>query len=230
MNNVNEIINSIFKNVFGKENQYTLDEIFEKFAFDIKLPQKVCDSITGEDTWATSVNSHKYITNASSEMVEKEKGWMREKKDINSLDEIINAWNEINYMTTERVYDSINVLESDTIYACENALRCSDCGDSKNIIFCDSCYHVENLLASQRSNTCAYCIRCDDSKNCSNSYNVICSNKIINSLFISDASNLDECIFCSHISNKKYCIANMQFSEEEYYAIKRSIIAWILNS
>ena len=33
-----------------------------------------------------------------------------------------------------------------------------------------------------------------------------------------------------HISNKKYCICNMQFEKEEYFAIKKEIIKWIMNS
>lgn len=36
--------------------------------------------------------------------------------------------------------------------------------------------------------------------------------------------------FCSHIANKKYCIANMQFEEEEYFEIKKTIISWILSA
>ena len=130
----------------------------------------------------------------------------------------------------ERVYDSINVSKSDTIYRCENVYRCTDCSDSKNIIYCDSCGESEFLIASQRSGNCNFCIRCDDSKNCSNSYNVICSNKVNNSLFIQDCFDLYECMFCSHIASKRYCIANMQFEEQEYFAIKKVIIDWILNS
>ena len=98
------------------------------------------------------------------------------------------------------------------------------------MIFCDSCGSSEFLLASQRSGSSSFCIRTDDSKDCSNSYNVVCSNKIMNSLFIQDCFDLHECMFCSHIASKKYCIANMQFDEEEYFLIKKSIIDWILNS
>ena len=32
------------------------------------------------------------------------------------------------------------------------------------------------------------------------------------------------------IANKKYCIANMQFEEEEYFEIKKTIISWILSA
>lgn len=225
-----EIINKIFNNVYGKDNNNSLNELLEKFAFDVKLPKQVVDSTTNEITWADSINSNKFITNANMEKREINIGWMLPKKDITSLNELISIWNDINLTTTERVYDSINVAKSDTIYRCENVYRCTDCSDSKNIIYCDSCGNSEYLLASQRSSTCTFCIRTDDSKNCSNSYNVICSNKISNSLFIQDCFNLYECMFCSHIANKRFCISNMQFEEEEYYEIKKEIINWILNS
>ena len=225
-----EIVNKIFNSIFEKDNNYTLDILLEKFAFDIKLPKQVNDSTTGDITWADSINSGRFITNSNMEKRDKEQGWMIPKKEITNLQELIDIWNSINYTTTERVYDSINVSKSDTIYSCENVYRCNDCSDSKNIIYCDSCGESEFLIASQRSGNCNFCIRCDDSKNCSNSYNVICSNKVNNSLFIQDCFDLYECMFCSHIASKRYCIANMQFEEQEYFAIKKVIIDWILNS
>lgn len=225
-----EIINKIFKAVFDENNNYTLDEVLEKFAFDIKLPKQVMDSTTNEITWADYINSGHFITNENMQKRDETEGWMLPKKEINSLQELIDIWNTINLTTTERVYDSINVSKSDTIYRCENVYRSTDCSDSKNIVYCDSCGHSEFILASCRSGTCNFCIRTDDSKDCSNSYNVICSNKISNSLFIQDCFNLYECIFCSHIASKRFCIANMQFEEKEYYEIKKLIIEWILNS
>ena len=225
-----EIINKIFNSVFDKSNSLSLDELLEKYAFDIKLPKQVNDSITNEITWADSINSGRFITNKNMEIKDSKEGWMLPKRDINNLQELIDIWNSINLTTTERVYDSINVCKSDTIYRSENVYRCTDCSDSKNIIYCDSCANCNYTLASSRSSNCDFCIRTDDSKDCSNSYNVICSNKIKNSLFIQDCFDLYECMFCSHISTKKYCIANMQFEEEEYYEIKKTIIEWILNS
>ena len=221
------VINKIFNAVFEKDNPYTLTEILEIFAFDMNLPKEVRDSITGETTWADSINGGKFIKNDN---LSKKDDWMIERKNINSLKDIINTWEKINYRTTERVYDSINVSKSDTIYRCENVYRSTDTSDSKNMIYTDSCLNSEYMLASKRSNTCSYCIRCDDSKSCSNSYNVICSNKIINGMFIEDSYDLYECIFCSHISSKKYCIANMQFEKDEYYEIKKLIVDWILNA
>ena len=223
-------INKIFKNIFNLPNNLSIEEILNKFAFDIKLPKKVYDSITNEETWADSIHNGKFITLKNMEEKEKHKSWMLEKKEINNLEELLIYWNQINLTTTERVYNSINVSKSDTIYQCENIYHSTDCSTSKNLIFCDSCGNSEFLLASQRTGFSNFCIRCDDSKNCSNSYSVICSNKIINSFFIQDCFDLYECMFCSHIASKKYCIANMQFEKEEYFMIKKEIINWILSS
>ena len=225
-----EIINKIFNSIFDKNNSFSLEEILEKYAFDIKLPKQVNDSVTNEITWADSINSGKFITNKNMEIKDSKDGWMLPKREIKNLQELIDIWNSINLTTTERVYDSINVCKSDTIYRSENVYRCTDCSESKNIIYCDSCMNCNYTLASSRSSNCDFCIRTDDSKDCSNSYNVICSNKVKNSLFIQDCFDLYECMFCSHIATKKYCIANMQFEEEEYYEIKKTIIEWILNS
>lgn len=225
-----EIVNKIFNSVFDKDSPYNLDELLEKMAFDVRIPKEVRDSTTNEITWANSINSHRFITNKNMEHKDTTEGWMQPKKKFSNLQELITIWNQINLTTTERVYDSINVCKSDTIYRCENIYRSSDCSDSKNIIYSDSCGNSEYLLASQRSGNCSFSIRCDDSKNCSNSYNVICSNRISNSLFIQDCFDLHECMFCSHIASKSYCIANMQFESEEYFAIKKMIIEWILTS
>ncbi len=225
-----EIVNNIFNSVFERVNPYSLDEILNKFAFDIKLPKQVHDFYTNEITWADSTNNERFITLSNMNKKNEREGWILPKQNITNLDDLLNIWYSINLITTERVYDSINVIKSDTIYSCRNVYHSSDCRNSQNIIYCDSCGDSEYLLASQRSGTCTYCIRVDDSKDCSNSYSVICSSKISNSFFIQDCFDLYECMFCSHISSKKYCIANMQFDSQEYYAIKKLIINWILTS
>ena len=222
-----EMVDKIFNAVFERKNEFSLDQLLEKFAFDIKLPKEVYDSTTNEVTWADSISGKKFIT---TDNCNKREDWMLPKRDINNLQELIDVWASVNLTTTERVFDSVNVAKSDTIYESENVYRCGDCSGSKNIIYCDSCNEMEYVMASQRSKNCSFCIRTDDSKNCSNSYNVICSNKVINSLFIQDCYDLYECMFCAHISSKKYCIANMQFEEKEYFEIKKLIIDWIMNS
>lgn len=222
------VINEIFMEIFEQNCPISIDEVLVECAFDIKLPNKVIDAVTGEETWASSINSNKYISQTNMQKYDQYKGWMRPKKEISTLDEILKLWDRINYTTTERIYDSINISKSDTIYNCENIYRSQDCRNCKNTIFTDGCANSEYIIACQRSNNCTYSIRVDDSNNCSNSYNVICSSKISNSFFIQDANSLHECMFCSHISNRRYCIANMQFDREEYMNIKYEIIRWII--
>lgn len=225
-----EIVNNVFINIFGYNNPFDLDTILSKFAFDLKLPKKVSDSITKEETWSASINATKFITQSNMIKYDKQHGWIFPKKNVRSLNDILDMWKKTNYTTTERIYDCVNVSQSDPAYNCENGYRCTDCSKCKNVIFSDGCVNCNSIIASQRSNTCNFCLRADDSGNCSNSYNVICSNKISNSFFIQDCKDLHECIFCSHIANKEYCISNMQFSKEEYSMIKKEIIKWILNS
>ena len=232
MNNKESLqtLNKIFKNIFETNNKYTLEELLNKFAFDIKLPQKVTDSFTSRVTWAESTNPKRFISQKNMELYSEQHGWMMKKRDISSLEDILKIWKKINYTTTERLYDSINVSKSDTVYRSENVYRSLDCRECKNILFCDGCANSEFILGCQRTGGSSFCIRVDDSGDCINSYNVICSAQISNSFFIQDAKNLDECMFCSHIADKKYCIANMQFEKEEYFEIKKEIINWILNS
>lgn len=225
-----QIVEEILFSVFQKKEQKTLQEIFDKYAFDAKLPYQVVDSVSNEVTWADSFNFDQYITLQNSEKWNEGKGWMQPKKSITSFDDIMKFWKQINYVTTERIYDSEFVSLSDTIYRSSKVYHSTNCSDSSKLVFCNGLGNCESMLASSRSFQCTYCIRTDDSVNCTNSYNVICSSKISNSLFIQDCSDLDECMFCSHISNCRYCICNMQFQEQEYYVIKDSIVEWIINS
>ena len=224
-----QVLDEIFMGVFEQKCLLNLNDVLSEFAFDIKLPNKVIDAVDGKETWASSINSNKYISQENMMKYDNYRGWMRPKKEISSLDEILTLWNKINYTTTERNYDSINISKSDTIYRSENIYRSQDCRECKNAIFIDGCANSEYILACQRSSNLSYCIRVDDSSNCSNSYSVICSSKISNSFFVQDANSLYECMFCSHISNRRYCIANMQFDKDEYMNIKFEVVKWIVS-
>lgn len=228
---VKTLIDKTFINIFGEKSPFKIEEILSKFAFDVKLPQKVLDSTTGEMTWAYSISSKKFITQSNMEKYDLDNnGWSLPKQEVSNLQDILKIWKKVNYTTTERQYDCINVLQCDPIYRCENAFRCTNCNDSKNIVFCDGCGKMEYAIACQRSGNSSFCLRVDDSSDCYNSYNVICSAKISNSFFIQDCNSLHECMFCAHISNKKYCIANMQFEKNEYFEIKKEITKWILTN
>jgi len=219
-----EVANKIFRAVFGCDNPFTLEQLRQKFAFDLQLPTEVKDYSTGETTYSSVPNAQRFMTDKNTYKHE----WARPYRPLSSLDEILSAWAEINDMTTERVYHSENVHASDPIYDSVNVYGSTNCGQSKNIIYCDNAFSSSFCLASCRSNNINFCIRVDDSGSCSNSYGVICSNKITNSFFIQDANNLHECMFCAHLEQRKYCIANMQFEKDEYFYIKPQIIKWIL--
>ena len=222
------LANQVFQAIFTQDNPYNLDELKAQFASDILLPTAVKDSTTGELTYSAMPNAKSYITGANSAKRDSTTGWLQPLRPVKSMKDLLQAWQDINYITAERVYDSENVSASDPIYHSQNVHNSTNCGGCKNIIFCDGTYDSESCIACQRSTGLNFCLRVDDSNTCSSSYHVICSAKISNSLFIQDASNLYECIFCSHLSDQKYCIANMQFDERAYFQLKPKVIQWIL--
>lgn len=225
-----QILDKVIGQVFGFQNPLTLEQTMQKFAFDIRLPQQVYDSTTNQPTWAQSVNPTKFITMDNANSRSTVDDWLVPKRALNSLEDVLAAWGETNFMATERQLESANVSESDNIYNSENVYRSLDVHFSKNVLFCDSTRQSEYLVACQRSNTLSFCIRTEDSKACSNSFNVIWSNKVANSFFIQDCFDLIDCMFCSHIASKQFCIANMQYEEAEYRKIKDLVVRWILSS
>ncbi len=223
------ILDKIIGQITGYKNPLSLEQFLQKYAFDVELPVQVNDSTTGEVTWSQSVNAAKFITLANSRKRIALDDWKVEKRPLNSIEDILAAWNEINFTTTERQIDSINVAESDNVYSSENVFRSQDVTRSKNILYCDGAMDSEFVVASQRSNTSNYCARLEDAQNCSGSFSVSWSGGIVSSLFIHDSADLFECMFCSGIKGKKFCIANMQFDEAEYRRLKDMVIRWMLS-
>lgn len=222
-----EILDKVVGVVFGYQNPLTLEQAREKFAFDLRLPQQVYDSFTKEPTWASSVNPSQFIALDNPRAREE---WMLPKRELNGLEDIIAAWAETNYTTSERQIDSLNVTKSDGIYRSENVYNSCDIRNSKNILFCESGDSYEYVVAGSRSTASSFCIRVEDSQLCTSSFNVIWSNKVSNSFFIQDCYDVMDCMFCSHIAGKRFCIANMQFTEEEYNRLKQQVIQWIFRS
>lgn len=226
-----EILDKIVGTVFGYKNPLSLEQAMQKFAFDLRLPQQVYDSVDGSATWAISVNPSKFISlDNVRKYGETHNDFMIDKRPLNSIEDILLAWSETNITTTERTTDSINVTESDGIYSCENIYRSCDLRQSKNILFTEGGSELENVVAGSRSSTSSYCIRVEDSQLCSNSFNVIWSGKVSNSYFVQDCFDIMDCMFCSHIAGKRFCIANMQFEEDEYYKVKDIVVRWVLSS
>lgn len=225
-----QILDKVVGQVFGYQNPLTLEQAMQKFAFDIRLPQQVYDSTTNEPTWAQSVNPAKFITMNNAHSRSGEDDWLVPKRQLQTMDDILAAWSETNYMATERQLESANVAESDNIYNSENVYRSLDINQSKNVVFCDAANNSEFVVACQRSKALSFCIRTEDSKESSNSFNVIWSAKVANSYFVQDCYDLIDCMFCSHITSKRFCIANMQYEEAEYRKMKDLVVRWILTS
>jgi hypothetical protein len=223
------IMDKIVGQVFGYQNPLTLEQFMAKFAFDVRLPQQVYDNETKEPTWASSINPAKFISFENS-WKKPENYWEREKRPINSIEDILGYWNETNDMATERYMESINVSESDDVRFSENVYRSQNIEVSKNIIFTDGSINSEFLAASQRSQMSNFCIRLEDSSQCSNNFSVSWSSKVTNSFFIQDCANMQECMFCSHMNSKQFYIANMPFEEAEYRKIRDMVIRWILTA
>jgi len=222
------ILDAIIGQIFGYENPFSIEQFLQKYAFDIRLPQKVTDSTTGEEVWTQYVNPTKFIST--------ENAWAREdwenrpKIVIKDIQDVLNAWNEINYTAADRHLESENVAQSDSIMSSQNIFRSNDCGDSSNLVFCDGVYKSEFVAASQRAISSNFCIRLEDSSFVSNSFSIQWSKKVTNSFFLQNCFDMQECMFCAHIAGKKFNIANMQFEEEEYREIKDMVIRWILTS
>lgn len=223
-----EVLDKIIGQIFGFKNPLGLEDFKAKYAFDVRLPAEVNDSYTGETTWAQSVNPTKFMTMENTLKLRPD--WMQAKQPLNNIQDILKAWEPINFTTTERQIDSLNFAKSDNIYQSENIYNSLDVHNSKNVLFCDSVKNFEYVAASQRSNASTYSARIEDSTDCSNSFSVSWSGKISNSFFIHDSYELFECMFCSHIRGKQFCVANIQLEEAEYFKLKEQVARWVLAS
>jgi hypothetical protein len=222
------ILDKIMGQITGYKNPFRLEQFLQKYAFDVALPSRVQDSTTGQTTWSQSINGTKFMTLDNVMARAKTDDWDVPKRPLQSIQDILQAWNDINFISTERQVESLNVAGSDNIYFSENIYRSQDIARSKNILYSESVNNSEYVVAGQRSGDSTYCVRLEDSTKCSSSFSVVWSNSIVNSLFIQDSTNLYECMFCSKLKDKKFCIANMQFEEAEYRKLKELVLRWLL--
>lgn len=227
-----ELLDSTIAQIFGYKNPFTLEQFMAKFAFDIRLPQAVHDSTDNTLTWAQSTNPTKFIRMDKARGIElagasQETDFLRPARPLEAMDQLLQAWNEINYTTTERLKDCVNVAESDSISFSENVYRSQDIRKSKNIIFSDGLSDCEFVAASQRSGNSTFCVRLEDSGECNNCFGVSWSGKLSNCLFMHDCGDMQDSMFCTNISGKRFCIANMQYSEQDYRRIREMVVRWL---
>jgi hypothetical protein len=156
------MLDKIVGQIFGYQNPLTVEQFQQKYAFDVRLPNQVSDSTTGQLTWAQSVNPSKFMTMENAWKRQEIDDWLLPKRPLNSIEDILSAWNEVNYTATERQINSQNVTGSDNVYNSENVYRSQDIRRSKNIIFSDGVEDSEYIAAGQRSNTSTYCARLEE--------------------------------------------------------------------
>jgi len=223
----------IIKDIFGVENTFSLEQLKTKFAYDLKLPQKVTCDMSGQETYVHDERtqaSWKHVKQSFLESKLADEDMMRPKRPIDSMDDILKYWEEVNYLTSEKVLNSKDVFKSDGIIGSSNVYESSMIFNSKNILLSRNNFNSNYLIASDGNNGCNIGIRLFDNQFCTSSYEVNFSNKISKSLFITDCFDMFECMFCFFTRSKKYCIANMQYEKEEYFKIKKMVIDWILNT
>lgn len=223
-----QIADYILKDVFNRTNLYSLPQLKRKFALDIPFATKVRCALSGVDTWSFSSESKLIASQKAIAERFKQDEWMRKRKSINSVEDVLKYWQEINYIIGEKYINSKDVAESDGVYNSAVVFQSLSVFDSKNIVYCYKIFDCNYMFASRDSSSCTLGVRIKESIYCSSSFEVSWSNKISRSMFIHDCFDLYECLFCSHLRSKKYCVANMQFEKEEYFRIKKMVIDWVL--
>lgn len=223
-----QILDKIIAEIFGVENPMSLHDFQQKYAFDINLPKETNSSVSGQQTWAGSINPARFITQDEMRDKTKEHDWMFDKKNLGGVGDILEAWNEVNLTLTEKQNDSINIARSDAVISSQNVWWSQSVIKSKNILLSDDVINCEYVAAGHKSNNSTYSARLEDSQQVTASFNITWSGKIAKSLFLHDCYDCFECMFSSHIAGKRYVIANMQFEEEEYFKLKEQVIQWIL--
>lgn len=223
-----KIMDMIFKDIFGINNQFSLEEIREKFAFDIPLPAKKQCALSGKDTWSVLKEGDKVASQESIAEQFKKDEWLRKKEPINTVSDVLKYWQEINYTTGDKNINSKDVFASDGVYNSAFIYNGHSIFNSKNIIFCYDVVDCNYMVASRNNESSTFGIRMRESSNCSSGFEISWSAKVSKSMYIHDSIDLYECLFCSHIRSRRYCIANMQFEKEEYSRIKKMVVDWIL--
>lgn len=224
------ILDKITKQVLGGEARLDLSDALKLFNPSVQIPTRVRDDVGGF-TWQrqSQLNeTDKYMSQTNIHQRSDSDAWQQKPQEFKQIEDILGAWQQINYIIGERSIDCLNIAESDNVYESENLYRCHDVHHCKNAIFCDGVIDSEWIAMSQRSINTAFGIKIDDSSRCSNSVAVSWSININHAMFIHDCFDLNECLFCSHIASKEYCIANRQYSKEDYERYKKMVVEWLL--
>ncbi|VVB77283.1 Uncharacterised protein [uncultured archaeon] len=225
-----KIIDYTFRDVFGKENPFTMGEFRKRFAYDIDLPKKAKDVMTGSDAWIVSKKRDRIISSATAFEKSKNNSWMLPSGRIESMSDIRKFWERIYYNIADRTLGSKDVSESDLTYDSSNIYGSYRTFQSQDIVFSHSTAHSRYVVASYDNAGCTSGIRMFYGTFCSSSFAVDWSKKVSKCMFVSGCVDLHECLFCSNIESKSYCVANMQFTKDKYLKIKDMVVEWVLEN
>lgn len=221
------IADTIFQDVFDIQNPYSLDQLRQKFAFDIPRAKKVKCALSGKETWSFSDEGNKIASPQAIEDRFQKDEWMRKKIPLHSIEDVLHAWEEIQYIRGEKYIDAQDVFESNGVYQSRSVYHSISIFNSSNIMFSYKLFDCSSMFGCRDSSSCTFGIRIKESVYSSSCFEISWSSKISKSLYVHDGFDLFECMFCSHLRSKKYCIANIQFGKDEYMRIKKMMIVWI---
>ncbi len=224
-----ETVNFVFKDIFGRDNPFTLGEIQKRFAFDLAIPVPVKDDVTGKDTWSKRRRNVSAMSMQTGTELQ-EKGTIPKPKKIDSLNDILSFWRESAYFLGDRYVNSIGVSESDNIFDSNSVYKSSNAHNCQNAVLSEDNSNCKQIVACRFNNAVMSCIRVLDSTFTTSSFAVMWSKKVSKCMYVNNSFDLYECMFCSNIDTKKYCIGNMQFTKEEYLPIKEMVIDWTIEN
>ncbi len=215
--------------------EYILEQVLrvpvslsKKFAQGIPLPEEGKSSVTRETVWIADGGKDKLISQVEVAERFKKEGWMRTGRQMETMQDVLGAWSEINYEAVSKSINSVDVEESDGVYNSQGVYKSSSIFDSKNIVWSYKLFNCQYMLGSRDDSACSFGVRVKESIYCSYCFEVSWSHKVSRSMFVHDCTDLVECLFCAHLRSKKYCVANMQIGEEEYFRVKKMVVEWIL--
>ncbi len=225
-----KIVDYTFKDVFGRDNPFTLEQIKEKFAFDILLPVKAKDTFTGKDAWIMKKIGNKVKVWEEWGKTPPGGDPTMPKEKIKDMDDLLGHFNNIFYTIADKAWEAKDYSETDNIYLASEIYHCSkvirtqkaafsaEINDSKYGV---ACYYIYN---------CTSVIRAFDSSYCTACFNVAWSEKSSRCMYLNNCTDMFESMFCANLRSRKHCICNMQFEKEEYAKVKEMVVDWTLEN
>ncbi len=224
----NETFRAVCKEIFGQDIGLSLEEGEKVFAQGILLPPKR-KTISGETVY-TNYDAGKYVDFKNIEMSIREDTLMRKTAEIKSLEDLERFYRQVDTFLANKTINSKDCRMSDSVLGSMNVYHSLQVRSCKFVGFSQELQGCEYTYGSKSMADSSFCIRCQDSKLVNNCFEVSWSGKCSNCLYCHDCFDLRDCMFCFHIVSKQYCIANRQYTKEEYFRIKKKVVAHLLKN